>query len=536
MDPRSLSRLADCVSDADGPASIYEPAIDAIMATTGAQRAGILLFDDEGIMRFRAARGLSERYRATVEGHSPWTADVKNPAPVAIPDVLADPSLRAFRDVIVAEGIRALAFVPLTYRHRLIGKFMLYYDHVHDFSEDELNTATLVAQYVAFGLDRAHADVATKQLFERERAARQEAEAANRAKDEFLATVAHELRNPLGAVVNAVSILDHTASDEPLPEMARAVIHRQTSHLARLLDDLLDAARFTRGRIELQRVPVDLRALTARSLEQQSHRIEERQQNLVLSLPSEPIVVLGDADRLQQAIGNLLDNASKYTPVGGSISLTLATEGSEAVLRISDNGPGIPPDKIDSIFELFTQLNPTLARTSGGLGIGLSLVKRIVELHIGTVSARSGETGAEFTVRLPTTQARLQPASPPAAADASPRRIVVIEDNADGREALVVALRLLGCDVRAGATGREGMALVLGDHPDLVLVDIGLPDVDGYEVARTLRARLGHDVRLVALTGYGQEADRRRSIEAGFDAHLVKPVVGQDVLRLIPVT
>jgi len=532
IDPRLLSRLADCVSDADGPSSMYEPAVDAVMAATGAHRAGILLFDDEGVLRFRAARGLSERYRATVEGHSPWTADVVDPAPIAIPDVLADPTLKALRDVIVAEGIRALAFIPLTHQHRLVGKFMLYYDRVHDFSDDELNTATLVSHYVAFGLDRAHADIASKELFERERTARRDAEAANRAKDEFLATVAHELRNPLGAVVNAVSILDHTATDEPMPAMARAVIHRQTAHLARLLDDLLDAARFTRGRIEIQRVPLDLRALTARSLEQQSHRIEEKQQTLALSLPPEPIVVLGDADRLQQAIGNLLDNASKYTPVGGSISLTLTAEGNEAVLRISDNGPGVPPDKVEAIFNLFTQVNPTLARTSGGLGIGLSLVRRIVELHIGTVQARNGGPGAEFMIRLPITSVRLQPDTSPEAKEAPPRRIVVIEDNADGREALVMALRLLGCDVRAGATGREGMALALSDQPDLVLIDIGLPDVDGYEVARRLRTRLGHDVQLVALTGYGQAADRRRSAEAGFDAHLVKPIVGEDVLRL----
>ena len=533
IDAGLFSRLADRVADADGPGSIYEPAIDAVMAATGAHRAGIFLYDDEGVLRFRAARGLSERYRATVEGHSPWTVDAVDPTPIAVPDVLADPTLTALRNVIVDEGIRALAFIPLIHKHRLVGKFMLYYDQVHDFSDDELTTATLVSHYVAFGLDRAHADVASKELFERERAARREAEAANRAKDEFLATVAHELRNPLGAVVNAVSILDHTATDEPTPAMARAVIHRQTAHLARLLDDLLDAARFTRGRIEIQRVPVDLRALTARSLEQQSHRIEEKKQSLALSLPPEPIVVLGDADRLQQAIGNLLDNASKYTPVGGSISLTLTAEGSEAVLRVSDNGPGVPADKVEAIFDLFTQVDPTLARTSGGLGIGLSLVRRIVELHIGTVQARNGGAGAEFTVRLPVTSAKLRPATAPEAADAPPRRIVVIEDNPDGREALVMALRLLGCDVRAGATGREGMELALSDRqPDLVLVDIGLPDIDGYEVARTLRTRLGHDVQLVALTGYGQEADRRRSAEAGFDAHLVKPVVGQEILRL----
>ncbi len=196
-------------------------------------------------------------------------------------------------------------------------------------------------------------------------------------------------------------------------------------------------------------------------------------------------MVFGDADRLQQAIGNLLDNASKYTPVGGSISLTLAAEGNEAVLRVSDNGPGVPPDKVEAIFDRFTQVNPTLARASGGLGIGLSLVRRIVELHIGTVQARNGDSGAEFTLRLPITSVRLQPDTSPKAKEAPPRRIVVIEDNTDGRDALVVALRLLGCEVRAGAAGREGMALVLSDQPDLVLVDIGLPDIDGRLRGRT---------------------------------------------------
>ena len=232
-------------------------------------------------------------------------------------------------------------------------------------------------------------------------------------------------------------------------------------------------------------------------------------------------------------IGNLLDNASKYTPDAGSTWLTLEIAGDEAVLRIRDTDEGIPPDRFHSIFDPFTQLHPTLARTGGGPGIGLSLVKRIVELHRGMVEVRSEGPGAEFTVRLPVVAE--VPAKPvePETPSLVRQRVVVIEENDDGRDALVIALRSLGLDVQAASSGQAGIELVMRGQPDHVLIDIGLPDLDGYEVARVLRLRVGQHIKLAALTGYGQQADRKRSAEAGFDAHLVKSIAPKDLLRVL---
>jgi CheY-like chemotaxis protein len=245
------------------------------------------------------------------------------------------------------------------------------------------------------------------------------------------------------------------------------------------------------------------------------------------------VIVKGDPARLEQVVGNLLDNASKYTPEAGSIRLDLDVEADGAVLRVRDTGPGIPPERIHSIFDPFTQINPTLARTAGGLGVGLSVVKRIVELHGGAVEVHSDGPGSEFVVRLPVTAEAPPPPSERPTATPTAGRVLVIEDNDDGREALVMALKAVGIDVQGASSGRAGIELALQSGPDHVLVDIGLPDLDGYEVARTLRQRLGPRVKLLALTGYGQPADRTRSAEAGFDAHLVKPVAPKDLLQLL---
>jgi CheY-like chemotaxis protein/anti-sigma regulatory factor (Ser/Thr protein kinase) len=255
---------------------------------------------------------------------------------------------------------------------------------------------------------------------------------------------------------------------------------------------------------------------------------------VAISLADEPIVVCGDADRLQQVVGNLLNNASKYTPPGGTVWLTVAREDREAVVSVRDNGPGIVPERLDSIFDPFTR-GTTGARTEGGLGIGLTVVKRLVTLHGGTVHAHSDGrgAGATFTVRLPLATQPLGRMEPPATRVSTPRRIVVIEDDDDSRDALVVALRVEGHEVRAARLGREGVELALREQPNLVLIDIGLPDVTGYEAARLLRGKLGQEARLVALTGYGQPEDRIRSAQAGFEAHLVKPVAADDVLRLL---
>lgn len=535
MDLRSLRELADLVARARQPEQIYKAAVDAVLAAAHADRASILVFDESRIMRFRAWHGLSDAYRAAVEGHSPWGPDEQDPAPILVPDVFEDPSLAPFRDVIVAEGIRALAFIPLVHQERLLGKFMLYYDNPHEFTDAEVDAATMVAFQVAFALDRAGVQAAIEQLLARERAARLESEAANHAKDDFLAMLAHELRNPLAAIVNAVGILDRTSSQEPTPRAARALVRRQTDHLARLLDDLLDVARISRGHIELRKEPIDLRSVASAGLEAQRHRIDARNHHLDVSLSAEPVVVRADAARMQQVVGNLVHNASKYTPVGGSIWVSVTSEDGHAVVRVRDDGIGIARDRLVSIFEPFTQVNPPLARTEGGLGIGLTLVSRLVELHGGTVEAKSDgpDAGAEFVVRLPLTAERPREERMAQTAISKPARILVIEDNDDAREALVTALRLDGHEVHAARTGLEGIATAQRETPGTVLIDIGLPDIDGFEVARRLREILGARARLVALTGYGQADDRRRSEAAGFDGHLVKPVAAETITRLL---
>ena len=385
------------------------------------------------------------------------------------------------------------------------------------------------------GASKVARDIGERKRFEREReellrresSARVQAQTANRAKDEFLAMLAHELRNPVGVIVNALAVLDEDRDVRPEHARARRVIRRQAEHLGMLLDDLLDVARITGGHIELEREAVDLGAAIEQAVETERHRIEGKRQHVALSLGSEPVTVIGDPVRLHQIFGNLLNNAWKYTPPGGSIGITLGVEGDEARVKIKDSGVGIPADKLESIFELFTQANPTLARTEGGLGIGLTLVKQLVKLHGGTVEARSEGLGrgAELHVRLPI--ARTAPApSPPSSVSIQlvSQRVLVIEDNSDGRDMLVTVLRLAGHEVQAAGTGAEGVQLALQYSPAVVLLDIGLPDLNGYEVGRELRQRLGPSVRLVALTGYGQPQDRARTEEAGFDAHVVKPV------------
>jgi PAS domain S-box-containing protein len=530
----TLYRLAAQVGRARGRGEVADAGTQAILSLTRAQRASVLAFDDAGVMRFVSWSGLSDGYRTAVDGHSPWTREARDPQPILVEDVEAAPELAALLPTIRAEGIRAMAFIPLVYQGRLLGKFMLYYDAPHRVQPDELQLVSTVAQHVSFGLARAEIEQTSERLLRREQAARLDADAArkeavraNRGKDEFLAMLAHELRNPLAVIVNAIALIDSSPTLEGGAKRASGMVRRQADHLARLLDDLLDVARITSGRIELERSAVDLRAAVSFAVETQRPQLDAKEQKLGLAFPDGPVTVLGDAVRLQQVLANLVNNACKYTPAGGSIRISLEVDNGQAVLRVRDDGAGIPQDQLDSIFELFAQANPTLARTEGGLGIGLTLVKQIVELHGGTVSATSAGLGkgAEFTVRLSLASSTTV-AAPRAGQKrrAAPLRVVVVEDQIDGREALAAYLERQGHDIRQAGTGQEGIDVALASSPDVVLVDIGLPDIDGYEVARRLRKHLGRRVQLVALTGYGQPQDRTRAEEAGFDAHLVKPV------------
>jgi PAS domain S-box-containing protein len=374
------------------------------------------------------------------------------------------------------------------------------------------------------------------ELLRRESTARLEAQAASRAKDEFLAMLAHELRNPVAGIVSAIAVLDEPDAGPEARGRARRVVRRQVKHLSELLDDLLDVARMTGGRVELEQVPVDVGHAMAMAIETNRYRFDSKRQRIDFTAPPEPLVALGDASRLQQVFGNLLHNAWKYTPSGGTVRVAVRREGDDVVTSVRDSGAGIPRDKLEAIFGLFTQANPTLARTEGGLGIGLALVKRLVELHNGTVQALSAGPGqgAEFIVHLPVVQEpEVRTDEPEVEQQVEPRKVLVVEDNADGRDMLVTVLRLAGHDVTGAATGSEGLRVALRERPDIVLLDLGLPDIEGIQVGRLLRERLGRQVRLVALTGYGQPQDRARSAEAGFDTHLVKPVDPSDLNRIL---
>jgi PAS domain S-box-containing protein len=388
-------------------------------------------------------------------------------------------------------------------------------------------------------------DVTELKLAEQERerllaeaqAARAVAEQASRAKDEFLAMLSHELRNPLGVIVSGVDILDRIGAMSADAVRARGLVRRQTTQLARLLDDLLDVARITRGRIELRRETIDFRAVVERAIDTVRPRLTAARQRLDVGAGDDPVWVHADPARLQQVVENLLVNASKYTPGDGHVSVALGRERLQARLTVRDTGIGIPPERLDSIFDLFVQLDTPLARSDGGLGIGLTLVRRLVEQHDGRVVARSEGLGkgSELVVWLPLSQPPASSAgdAPPSARALARRRVLVVEDNDDAREALRLGLSLEGHEVDVAADGHEGLALGVARRPDVAVVDVGLPGRNGYEVGRGLRAALGERITLIALTGYGQADDRARTLEAGFDAHLTKPATVEDVLRIL---
>jgi signal transduction histidine kinase len=347
----------------------------------------------------------------------------------------------------------------------------------------------------------------------------------NRHKDDFLAMLAHELRNPLAPILSAMQVIRRHPANEDVVQRAQEIVERQVRHQARLLDDLLDVSRITRGQIRLRRAPVELRSAVSAAVEATRPLIDARSHTLTVALPETPLRLQADATRLIQIIANLLDNAAKYTSPGGQIALAARQDGDVVVLSVRDTGVGIPLDMQSRIFELFTQVDAPIARSLGGLGLGLTLVRRLTELHGGAVAVASDGPGrgSEFTVRLPIGQAEPAPEATTPGAHGR-RHVLVIEDNADAREMLRVALELDGHRVESAEDGPRGVEVALRTTPDVILVDIGLPGLDGYAVGRRLRAALGDRVTLVALTGYGQSEDRRRTSEAGFDAHLVKPV------------
>jgi PAS domain S-box-containing protein len=376
-----------------------------------------------------------------------------------------------------------------------------------------------------------------RDITERKRAEKQvyetliELKEADRRKDEFLAMLAHEVRGPLAPLSHALEIMKHANGDPEVLLQLREAMQRQLNQLVRLVDDLLDASRISRGKLELRRGPLDLAPAVRIAVEGCRPLVEACRHELVVNLPREPISLDADPARLAQVLGNLLNNACKYTEPGGRISLTAERQGGEVVISVKDNGIGIPPEMIPRIFEMFTQLDQSLERAEGGLGIGLAVAKQLVELHGGSIeaSSRGSSLGSEFVVRLPMLLDRpeREPAHEQIAVSASPlpHRILVADDNRDSAQSLALLLKLAGNDTHAAFDGLQAVEAAQWFRPHVILLDVGMPRLNGYDAARHIREQpWGKEVLLVALTGWGQDQDRRKSEEAGFDHHLVKPV------------
>jgi PAS domain S-box-containing protein len=361
---------------------------------------------------------------------------------------------------------------------------------------------------------------------------------ADRRKDEFLATLAHELRNPLAPISSAIEILKVARDDPETSANALAIMDRQVSQMVRLVDDLLDVARISTGKVEIRKRRIDLAAAVKNAIETSLPLIDRAGQTLRVQEPPEPIYVDGDKTRLAQVFANLLNNSSKYSDRGQAIELRISKRDGLAVVTIKDSGIGIPAEALPRVFDMFSQADRSIGRSQGGLGIGLFLVRRVVDMHGGAVEARSDGPGcgSEFTVRLPTVESKEieTSADEDTAIPAAKKRVLVVDDNEDGAEALATHLRIKGHDVRAAFDGAEAVAAAEAFRPDVMFIDLGMPTLDGHEAAKQIRSRpWGRKVLLVALTGWGQTEDRKRSHQAGFDHHIVKPADPEVIARLI---
>jgi signal transduction histidine kinase len=441
--------------------------------------------------------------------------------------------------VIIAIGLIAAYFVARRFT-RPVGQLAQAAARI---TQGDYESAVPVKSTDEFGILSANFNEMTRAIrarrLERDRA-EEALRSADRRKDEFLAMLGHELRNPLSAIANAVRLWSVAGDDHGATELARDVIVRQTGNLSRLVDDLLDVARITEGKIELRKRPVDISEAIRGAVEAAQPFIQERRHELFLSLDTDaPIYIDADPTRLEQIMTNLLTNAIKYTRKGGEIRVEARQEGGEAVIKVSDSGVGIAPQMLPHIFELFTQGDRSLDRATGGLGIGLNLCRRLVQLHGGTITASSDGVGrgATFTVRLPIVSGFKpvmlpQPPAQPAPAQRQ-RRILLVDDNQDTVRALARLLSMRGHEVATAFDGVAALKLANEFQPDFLLLDLGLPGLDGYELARRLRSGGFARTPIVAISGYAQEGDRARSRDAGFNYHFAKPVDFEALAELI---
>jgi signal transduction histidine kinase/CheY-like chemotaxis protein len=442
---------------------------------------------------------------------------------MVIPDITTcdDPRLANLKRM----GVRFFACNPLRAEGRVLGT-LSFGSRLRDrFDDDELDFFRTITHYVTVAYERLR--------FVRE------LRDADRKKDDFIALLAHELRNPLAPLRNGLQVL-RLSEEGSVRDRSQQMMERQLSHMVRLIDDLMDVSRISRNKMELRRAPVELADVVSSAVETVRGSIEKARHELIVSLPGRPVRLDADLTRLAQVFSNLLTNSAKYTPAGGKIWLTAATRGGAVEVTVRDTGIGIPAEALPRIFDMFSQVDRSMERAAGGLGIGLALVKGLVEMHDGTVTAASAGPGrgSTFTISLP-----MLPAEEAAAHDAPdldhgspdpPRRILVVDDNRDGAESLVEMLRLLGNEVLTAHDGLQAIERAGQFRPDVILMDIGMPLLNGLEATRRIREQAwGSTMKVIAVTGWGQDADRERSRTAGCDGHLVKPVGLADLQRLL---
>jgi signal transduction histidine kinase/ActR/RegA family two-component response regulator len=531
---RAIADVAHALAASPDLDTVLRTAVDAVRGLVRADSARIALVDEAGRLVVRYSTILSslmlpgfEIAKGQGAGGLAWSTG----RPVRTDDFRNDPRFRDSAYVPIAQGdnIVSCMTVPIVSSGAVVGVIYANNFTRRPFTDEEEAALVTLADHAAVAVEKAR-------ILAREHAARAEAEAASRGKDELLAMLGHELRNPLSAIANAVHVLEAGDSPAEVTRRAREIITRQNAHLAHLVDDLLDVARVTSGKIALVRRPLELSQAVRHALATLAAGGRTERHRVTVEL--EPVWADVDETRFEQIVNNLIGNALRFTPAAGTIAVTLRGEGGEAVLRVRDTGVGIAPEMLPRVFDLFAQGERGPDRGAGGLGLGLTLVRRITELHGGSVEAASPGAGhgSTFTVRLPALAAPAAPAPRSGAAtpsDGKSRRILVVEDNTDAREMLRHLLNLAGHEVHEAPDAPAGLEAALRLRPDIALVDVGLPGFDGYQLARRVRGSAGPSIYLVALTGYGQPDDRRQAHQAGFDAHLVKPVNPEALLAVI---
>jgi PAS domain S-box-containing protein len=652
--------LTRALSRAASPEDIYDVALDVLEESLSVSRASVLLFDADGVMRFKAWRGLSQTYRDTVEGHSPWQPDTLDPQPIVVGDVAKDRSLEAYRATILAEGIAAVAFIPLVSAGRVIGKFMLYYDTPHTPSGEERQLGEVIAAQVAFALERTRAErisqisaqrlrfaldaaamgtweldlrtrlvtwsgsverihgyepgafdrrfdiyqgiihhedrdrvVTSIQLaiqggkpydieyrvvgadgavrwveskgrveYEDEHPVRMtgicmsvtrrkeaefarlaDAQEANLLKDQFLATLSHELRTPLNAIIGWIQVLEH---DDGFPERLRHainIVRRNASLQAQLIEDILDVSRIITGKLTIEPQRLDMASLVETTLGGLLPAAALKQIQVTHEMPADLPIVQGDPKRLQQILGNVISNAIKFTPDEGEVHVRCEVSGDNRLaIEVCDSGAGIAPELLPHIFDRFRQGDSRSTRRHGGLGLGLAIARHLVELHGGDIQARSDGSGRGTTVRirLPIATggesvARAPVSAPEATLNLSGYKVLVVDDLEDSRELLVRLLHQWGATVLQCSSAHTALAALSSTTFDLLVADIAMPDLDGYDlIERVRRCDDGRGrVPAIAVTAYARREDRDRALAAGYNGHCPKPLDTAEFARVI---